>query len=156
MSSAAEGRPPRERPRPRGFDSPAQVAAQIAERASWSYSRSSGPGGQRRDHAETRAVLTVRRDDVADLPEGLAARLAEGLGLDRRPLRLSSQAERSRERNREIVLERLERRIADALAPAAPPRRRTRPTRAARERRLADKTRRSQVKAGRRPPEAEA
>ena len=136
--------------------SPAQVAAQIAERASWSYSRSSGPGGQRRDHAETRAVLTVTRDDVADLPEGLAARLAEGLGLDRRPLRLSSQAERSRERNREIVLERLERRIAAALAPPPPPRRRTRPTRAARERRLADKTRRAALKSARRPPDPEA
>jgi ribosome-associated protein len=132
--------------------SPADVAAAIAERAAWTYSRSSGPGGQRRDHAETRAVLTVRRDDLADMPEGLAARLADGLGLDRRPLRLSSQAERSRERNREVVLQRLERRVADALAPAAPPRRPTRPTRAARERRLNDKARRSEVKAGRRPP----
>jgi ribosome-associated protein len=135
---------------------PEQVAAHVAERAAWRYSRSSGPGGQRRDHAETRAVLTVRRDDLVDLPEDLAAQLADGLGLDRRPLRLSSQADRSRERNREIVLERLERRIAEALAPAPPARRPTRPTRAARERRLADKTRRSQVKAGRRPPEAEA
>ena len=54
-----------------------------------------------------------------------------GSRLDRRPLRLSSQAQRSRERNREIVLGRLERRVAAALAPAPPPRRPTRPTRAA-------------------------
>jgi ribosome-associated protein len=133
-----------------------EVAAHVAERAAWSYSRSSGPGGQRRDHAETRAVLTVTTDDLGGLPEEVAARLAAGLGLDRRPLRLSSQAERSRERNREIVVARLERRIAAALAPPSAPRRPTRPTRAARERRLADKARRAQVKAARRPPGADA
>ena len=80
--------------------------------------RSSGPGGQRRDHAETRAQLTVTPADLEGLPGELADRLAARLALDRRPLRLSSQAERSRERNREIVLERLERRIAAALAPS--------------------------------------
>ena len=136
--------------------SAADAAAAIAERAAWSYSRASGPGGQRRDHAETRAQLTVTRDDLEGLPAEVADRLAARLGLDRRPLRLSSQAERSRERNREIVLERLDRRIADALAPAAPPRRPTRPTRASRERRLADKTRRAALKSARRPPDPEA
>jgi ribosome-associated protein len=135
---------------------PEEVAALLAGRGAWSFSRSSGPGGQRRDHAETRAALTVTADDLEGLPGDLAGRLAEGLRLDRRPLRLSSEAERSRERNRAIVLERLERRVADALAPAPPPRRPTRPTRAARERRLADKARRASLKAGRRPPGDEA
>jgi ribosome-associated protein len=134
--------------------STADAAAHLAERAAWSYSRASGPGGQRRDHAETRAELTVTAAALEGLPGEVAARLADRLGLDRRPMRLSSQAERSRERNREIVLERLERRVADALAPGPPPRRPTRPSRAARERRLADKARRASVKAGRRaaPP----
>jgi ribosome-associated protein len=135
---------------------PDQVAALLADRGTWTYSRASGPGGQRRDHAETRAQLTVAVDDLEDLPSEMADRLAERLGLDRRPLRLSSQAERSRERNRAIVLERLERRVAAALAPPPPARRPTRPTRAARERRLADKSRRSAVKSARRPPDAEA
>jgi ribosome-associated protein len=54
------------------------------------------------------------------------------------------------------VLERLERRVADALAPGPPPRRPSRPSRAARERRLADKARRASVKAARRPPAADA
>jgi ribosome-associated protein len=135
---------------------PDQVAALLADRGTWTYSRASGPGGQRRDHAETRAQLTVAVDDLEDLPSEMADRLAERLGLDRRPLRLSSQAERSRERNRAIVLERLERRVAAALAPPPPARRPTRPTRAARERRLADKARRSAVKSARRPPDAEA
>ena len=39
----------------------ARVAAAIAERATWNFSRSSGPGGQRRDKTETRAELTVER-----------------------------------------------------------------------------------------------
>ena len=135
--------------------SPADAAAHVAERAAWRYSRSSGPGGQRRDHAETRAELTVTADDLDGLPEEVASRLAERLGLDGRPLRLTSQAQRSRERNREVVIERLERRIAAALEPPSPSRRPTRPGRAARERRLADKARRAQVRAARRPPSAE-
>jgi ribosome-associated protein len=130
-----------------------EVAERIAERAAWRYSRASGPGGQRRDHAETRAALTIRREDLEGLPAPLAERLAARLRLDRRPLRLSSQADRSRERNREIVLARLERRVAEALAPPAPPRRPTRPSRGSTERRLAGKARRAAVKEGRRRPD---
>jgi ribosome-associated protein len=136
--------------------SAAEAAAHIADRAAWSYSRSSGPGGQHRDHAETRAGLTVTAADLDGLPDDVAGRLVARLGLERRPLRLSSQAERSRERNRQVVLGRLEARIAAALAPEPPSRRPTRPSRASRERRLAAKARRSAVKAGRRPAEPEA
>ncbi|MGD9694502.1 MAG: peptide chain release factor-like protein [Thermoleophilia bacterium] len=132
---------------------PAHIAAHLAERATWSYSRSSGPGGQRRDHAETRAELTITTEDLAELPPRIAARLRARLGLDARPLRLVSQDERSRERNREAVRARLERRLAAALAPPPPPRRATRPGRAARERRLADKARRGDLKASRRRPD---
>ncbi len=131
---------------------PERVARLLAERAAWTYSRSSGPGGQRRDHAETRAELTLRARDLDELPHPVAARLRSALGLERRSLRLASQAERSRERNREIVIARLTARVAEALAPPSPDRRPTRPTRGARERRLADKARRAGVKAARRPP----
>lgn len=133
----------------------AEVAALLAGRGSWTYSRASGPGGQRRDHAETRAELTIRREDLDGVPAQIAERLAARLGLERRPLRLSSQTDRSRERNREIVLARLERRVTEALAPPAPPRRPTRPSRGAKERRLAEKARRSSVKEGRRRPDPE-
>ena len=133
----------------------ARVAAAIAERATWNFSRSSGPGGQRRDKTETRAELTVTAADVAgldDLSDRERARLLGGLRLDRRPLRLTSQAQRSRERNREVVVERLQQRVAEALAPPAPTRRPTKPSRAAKERRLAEKTHRARIKSGRRPP----
>ena len=55
---------------------PEQVAALLAERGAWTWSRSSGPGGQRRDHAETRAVLTLTAADLHGMPDDLAARLA--------------------------------------------------------------------------------
>ncbi len=133
----------------------ARVAAAIAERATWGFSRSSGPGGQRRDKTETRAELTIRAADLEGV-EGLSerdlARLGAALRLDTRPLRLTSQAQRSRERNREVVMERLERRVAEALAPPAPSRRPTKPSRAAKERRLAEKTHRARIKSGRRSP----
>ena len=129
---------------------PGEAAAHLASRAEWRYSRASGPGGQRRDHAETRAELVVRAEALEGLPAPLAERLARGLGLERRPLRLRSETDRSRERNREIVLGRLEARVAAALAPPPPPRRPTAPSRAAKARRLEEKTQRGRVKAERR------
>ena len=130
----------------------ARIAAHIAERADWGFSRSSGPGGQRRDKTETRAELTIRAADLAGLPERDAARLIGALRLDARPLRLTSQAERSRERNRAVVLARLERRIAAALAPPPPPRPPPRPPRAARGRRGAAAPRRAPGRPGGGPP----
>jgi ribosome-associated protein len=131
---------------------PDELAAHLAERGEFAYSRASGPGGQRRDHVETRVALTLTRDAVADLPSPLADRVAAVLRLDDGPLRLRSERERSRERNRDALLDDLAARVAPALAPPPPPRRPTRPTRAARERRLADKQRRSDTKRLRRTP----
>lgn len=128
----------------------AEVAAHLAARGDWRYSRSSGPGGQRRDHAETRAELVVGADALDGLPERLAARLDDALGLERRPLRLRAGTERSREQNRTIVLDRLRARVGAAMAPPPPRRRPTRPGRGAVERRLAGKAHRAALKAGRR------
>src|SRR5204863_9675307 len=116
--------------------------------------RASGPGGQRRDHAETRADLHVPRAALRGLPEQVAERLGAALGLDRRPLRLTAQAERSRERNRELVEARLRARVERALAPGPPPRRPTRPSAGAVARRRADKARRARVKVMRRAADA--
>ena len=63
-----------------------------------------------------------------------------------------AQDERSQARNRELALERLGERLAEAVA--TPKRRRpTRPTAASRERRLAAKRRAAERKRERRPPE---
>lgn len=117
--------------------------------AQWTYSRSSGPGGQRRDHVETRAELTITGDDLAGLPAHAAERLHAAFGLDRRPLRLRCGTERSRETNRAIVETRLRARVEAALAPPSPARRPTRPSRAARERRLEAKRLQTARKRGR-------
>jgi ribosome-associated protein len=130
----------------------AEVVSHLAAQGTWSYSRASGPGGQHRDHAETRAELVIDEAALAGLPDAIAERLRDRLGVARAPLRLTSQRERSRERNRRLVLDELRRRVERALAPPPPPRRPTRPSRSATERRLEDKTRRGRAKADRRPP----
>jgi ribosome-associated protein len=131
------------------------VTEHLLQRAGWSASRSSGPGGQHRDKASTRAELVVDGDALVGLPSHQAERLAERLGLDERPLRILSQVERSLGRNREIAAARLGALVAAALAPDPPQRRPTRPGRPAREKRLASKTHRGTVKRLRRPPESD-
>jgi len=131
---------------------PREVVDHLMRTAQWTASRSSGPGGQHRDKASTRAELTLTTDSLADLELNLASRLRQVLGLDERPLRIVVQEERSLSRNQEIAVERLRKLVTQALTPA-PPRRPTRPSRGSRERRLADKARRGLSKDMRRPPD---
>jgi ribosome-associated protein len=131
---------------------PREVVAHLLERARWSASRSSGPGGQRRDKVETRAELTLDMDALEGLDPALASRLSARLGLSERPLRITAQESRSLAENREHAADRLANLVAEALAPPPPPRRPTRPTRAARQERLAAKSVRSTVKRLRQRP----
>jgi ribosome-associated protein len=128
------------------------VVEHLLKNAERTASRSSGPGGQHRDKASTRAELTIGPESLAGLAETVAARLAEALGLEDKPLRITVQDERSLSRNQDIAVARLAERVAHALAPPAPPRRPTRPSRARRAARLDSKTRRGAVKQLRRPP----
>jgi ribosome-associated protein len=86
------------------------------------------------------------------LPDGARARLLERLGPR---VTAVAQDERSQARNRELALERLARRLASALAV---PRQRTatKPSQAARTRRLEAKRRQADRKRARRPPEKDA
>ena len=131
---------------------PGEVADHVLARSTCRYSRASGPGGQHRDHTETRAELIVTGDALAGLPVDVATRLATALHLKRRALRLASQADRSRERNRATVEASLRSRITLALAPRRT-RRPTKPSAAAVGRRLDQKARRSRTKAMRQRPE---
>ena len=130
-----------------------EIVDQLLRSADWSASRSSGPGGQHRDKASTRAELAVTQESLAGLPPDIASALTEALALDERPLRIVVQDERSLSRNREIAIDRLRELVAQALEPPPPPRRPTRPTRASRERRLASKTRRARDKQLRQTPD---
>lgn len=133
---------------------PDEVTAQLLAASTWRYSRASGPGGQHRDHTETRAELVIGVDALEGLPEHVRGRLLAGLHLKRRPLRLASQADRSRERNRATVEANLRARVAVALTPRKA-RRPTAPSKAAVARRLDQKAQRSRVKAMRRRPEGD-
>jgi ribosome-associated protein len=117
-------------------------------------SRSGGPGGQHVNTSSTRVEVWW---DVATSPaltdaqrQRLLARLAsrlDGAG----GLRLVSSGSRSQLRNREEVTERLRDVVARALV-VPKPRKRTKPTRAAKAARVEGKRRRSAVKRDRRQP----
>jgi ribosome-associated protein len=114
-------------------------------------SRSSGPGGQHANVTASRveAVLDVRETDA--LSDDQKRRVMARCG----PRIVAvAQDTRSQSRNRELALERLRSRLAHALAV---PRKRkaTRPTRAAKERRLDAKRRAGERKQGRRRPRSD-
>jgi ribosome-associated protein len=125
-----------------------------AQELTWRFSRSSGPGGQSVNTADSRVelVFDVRRSPALTEPvrERLLSRLANRL-VDGR-LTVAASEYRSQHRNREAARARLAQLLTEASAPPPPRRRPTRPTRGSRERRLSAKTRRSQTKALRRPP----
>ncbi len=112
-------------------------------------SRSSGPGGQHAQKSETRVVAVFDVEASSALTETQKRRVVAKAGP---VLRAVAQDERSQSRNRELALERLVAALREALRV---PRKRkpTKPSAAARERRLEGKRRRSQVKRLRRPPE---
>jgi ribosome-associated protein len=117
----------------------------------WRFSGAGGPGGQHANTSNTRVEL---RFDVAGSPSlgpRQRARLLDRLGPR---VRVVAADERSQARNRELALERLAARLADALRRD---RRRvpTAPSRSARETRLQEKRQRSEVKRRRARPHPE-
>lgn len=112
------------------------------------FSRSSGPGGQHAQKTETRveAIFDVERS--AALTPRQKQRVLRKAGS---VLRAVAQDERSQTRNRELAIERLAALIAQALR-VKRPRVPTKPSKAAAERRLEQKRRRSETKRLRRPP----
>ena len=114
-------------------------------------SRSSGPGGQHANRAETRVEAVFDVDASTSLSATQKRRVVVRAGP---VLRAVAQDERSQARNRELAVERLVAKLAAALRVE---RRRvpTRPTQAARERRLAEKRRRARVKRDRAQPDAD-
>jgi ribosome-associated protein len=112
------------------------------------FSRSSGPGGQHAQKSETRVEAVFDVEASASLTPTQKRRV---LGRAGPTLRGVAQDERSQARNRELALDRLTEQLRAALRVE---RRRvpTQPSRAAKERRLEDKRRRSELKRLRREP----
>jgi ribosome-associated protein len=119
-----------------------------AHELGWRFSRSSGPGGQSVNTADSRVELSVDVSTTTALSPLLRQRALDRLGgrLVDGVLTVASSEHRSQLRNRETAMARMAELLRDAVAPPAPSRRRTRPTAAARERRLGEKRRRGAVK----------
>ena len=116
------------------------------------FSTSGGPGGQHANKSSTRVELRWNVADSEVLGPRQRARLLDKLGhrIDSKGvLRVVSDAHRSQLRNRIDV----EKRLADIVAAALKkekPRRKTQPSKAAKEKRLQQKRRRSELKKSRR------
>jgi ribosome-associated protein len=113
------------------------------------FSRSSGPGGQHAQKSETRVEAVFDVEASKALTPAQKRRVVSRAGP---VLRAIAQDERSQLRNRELAVERLVEQLRQALKVE---RRRvpTKPSAAARERRLEGKRRRSRAKRLRRPPD---
>jgi ribosome-associated protein len=112
------------------------------------FSRSSGPGGQHAQKTETRAEASFDVESSQALTEAQKRRVIAKAGP---VLRAVAQDERSQWRNRELATERVVEALRAALR-VERRRRATMPTKAAKQRRLGDKRRRSETKRLRRPP----
>ena len=144
----------------RGEVSVLRVTEAIAipdDELTWTYARSGGPGGQNVNKVASKAVLRWALDASPAVPPAVKDRLratfpahvtTEGEFL------VTSQRYRDQDRNREDCLGKLAAMVARAAVPPTP-RRPTRPTKGSKTRRLAEKKRRSERKAGRRGPAEE-
>ena len=115
---------------------------------SWRFSRSSGPGGQGVNTADSRVELSVSPLELPGLSEAQRSRVQQRLGgrLSDGVLTITAGEHRQQLRNRQAARERLAAVLRAALAPPPPARRRTTPTRGSQERRIAEKKRRGELK----------
>lgn len=117
------------------------------------FSRSSGPGGQGVNTADTRVELSFDIGRSPALPEYARVRALDNLRgrvSEDGVLTVVSSEQRSQLLNRRAARGRMTNLIREAIAPPPAPRVATRPSRRAKERRVADKRRRSAIKRNRR------
>lgn len=137
----------------RGLTVSSSLVIPAAELA-WRFSRSSGPGGQGVNTADSRVELSwdVAASSVLSdvqrkrLLARLRGRLVGGV------LTVAASEHRAQLRNREAASGRLAALVADALRPPARARRPTAPTRGSQQRRIDAKKQRGVTKRLRRPP----
>lgn len=119
------------------------------------FSRSGGPGGQNVNKRATRAEIVFDLSASPSVPSALKRRAKRRLEtkLDARGrIRVVADDERTQGANRDLARDRLRALLRDGFKPPPPRRRPTKPSRAARERRLTEKKRRGQIKRARRRP----
>lgn len=136
---------------PQGITVP---ASELVER----FSRSTGPGGQGVNTADSRVELELDVRASPSFTETQRRRVLRALGsrlVDDRLLVVAASEHRQQRRNRVAARERMAALLREAMAPPPPARRATRPTRGSVERRLDAKRRRADTKAGRSRPGTE-
>jgi ribosome-associated protein len=115
------------------------------------FSRSSGPGGQGVNTADSRVELSFDVANSPSLPAATRARMLARLEgrLVGGVLTLASSEHRTQLANRRTARDRMTEVLTAAAASPPRPRRPTRPSRRAKQRRLDEKKQRSQTKRGR-------
>ncbi|MGW1740557.1 alternative ribosome rescue aminoacyl-tRNA hydrolase ArfB [Nocardia sp. NPDC001965] len=123
-------------------------AAELGER----FSRSSGPGGQHVNTTDSRVELSFDLADSPSVPEWLRIRMLDRLAgrLVDGVLTIAASEHRAQLQNRAAARERLASLLREAAAAPPPVRRATKPSRGAKERRIAAKKRRGITKRNRR------
>ena len=124
------------------------------EEFAWSFVRSGGPGGQNVNKVASKAVLRWDLANSPSVPEAVKARLRT---IQRRRITtegvlvLNSQRFRDQDKNRQDCLDKLKEMLLEAsFVPKV--RKRSKPSRGARERRLQEKKRRAATKKARQLP----
>ena len=123
----------------------------------FTFMRSSGPGGQAVNKINTAAQLRVPLESIRELDEPSADRLRRLAGkrlTDSDELLIQSRTHRSQIANRRACLDRLRELVAEAIEPPRV-RKKTRPGRAAVQRRLDEKQKQAERKTRRRGWEGE-
>jgi ribosome-associated protein len=118
------------------------------EELEWKFIRSSGPGGQNVNKVASAVQLRFLLPQNTSLPAAVRSRLQRLAGqrlVDDGTILLSARTERSQEQNRRAALERLGDLVRAALIEPKI-RKKTRPTRASKERRIDTKKRRAGTK----------
>jgi ribosome-associated protein len=125
-------------------------ATELTER----FSRSSGPGGQGVNTTDSRVELVFDLAGSPSIPDFMKDRMLARLNhrLVNGVITVAASEFRSQFRNREAARMRLAALLRSGAAPPPASRRPTKPSRGAKERRLAEKTRRANVKRDRRRP----
>jgi ribosome-associated protein len=119
-----------------------------ADAVSWSATRSGGPGGQHANTSDTAVTVTIDVTE-AGLHDVVRQRVIDAIG----PMvSASSATSRSQWRNRQLAWQAAFAKLDIAAAPPPPPRAPTKPSRAAKANRLADKRRIGERKRDRQRP----